>query len=73
MAAEAGQFWLAGDAFDRAIAANPTAIVIWVDKARVHRSRGQIEFARQSYERALDLDPTSIAIRQELNELVESR
>ena len=73
VAAEAGQFWLAGDAFDRAIAANPTVIAIWVDKARVHRARGQIEFARQSYERALDLDPTSIAIRQELNDLGESR
>jgi thiol-disulfide isomerase/thioredoxin len=68
-AAEAGQFWLAGDAFDRATAANPTSAVLWADKARVHRSRGQIDRARESYTRALALDPANAAIRQELDDM----
>ena len=47
-AVEAGQFWLASDVFDRAVAARPTLAPAWIDKARVHRARGQIDRARQS-------------------------
>ena len=56
-AAEAGQFWLAGDALDRATALNSTSAALWADKARVHRSRGQIDRARESYTRALEDRP----------------
>ena len=47
-AVEAGQFWLASDVFDRAVAARPTLAPAWIDKARVHCARGQIDRARQS-------------------------
>ena len=68
-AIEAGQFWLATDLLDRAVAASPTSAPAWIDKARAHRARGQIEGARQSYTRALELDPTNDLIRQEFDAL----
>ncbi len=68
-AGEAGQFWLATDVLDRAVAARPTSAPAWIDKARAHRARGQIDRARQSYTRALELDPTNDLIRQELDGL----
>lgn len=68
-AVEAGQFWLASDALDRAVAASPTSVPAWVEKARAHRARGQIDRARQSYTRALELEPTNDVIRQELDGL----
>jgi tetratricopeptide (TPR) repeat protein len=68
-AVEAGQFWLASDALDRAVTANPTSAPTWIDKARADRARGQIRRARQSYTRALELEPTNEVIRQELDEL----
>ena len=68
-AVEAGQFWLASDALDRAVAASPTSVPAWIDKARAHRARGQIDRARQSYTRALELEPTNDLIRQELDGL----
>ncbi len=69
-AVEAGQFWLAGEALDRAVAASPTSAATWFDKARADRARGQIDRARQSYTRALELEPTNDVIRQELDDLV---
>ena len=68
-AVEAGQFWLASDALDRAVAASPTSVPAWIDKARAHHARGQIDRARQSYTRALELEPTNDLIRQELDGL----
>lgn len=68
-AIDAGQFWLATDVLDRAVAANPTSAPAWIDKARAHRASGQIDPARQSYTRALELDPTNDRIRQELDGL----
>ena len=68
-AVEAGQFWLASDALDRAVAASPMSAPAWVDKARADHARGQIDRARQSYTRALELEPTNALIRQELDGL----
>ena len=68
-AVEAGQFWLASDVLDRAVAASPTLASAWIDKARAHRARGQIDRARESYTRALELEPTNDLIRQELDGL----
>ena len=68
-AVEAGQFWLASEALDRAVKASPTFAPAWIDKARADRARGQIDRARQSYTRALELDPTNDLIRQELDGL----
>ena len=68
-AVAAGQFWLASDVLDRAVAASPTLASAWIDKARAHRARGQIDRARESYTRALELEPTNDLIRQELDGL----
>ena len=68
-AVEVGQFWLASEALDRAVAANPTSAPTWIDKARADRARGQIDQARQSYTRALELEPTNDLARQGLDGL----
>ena len=68
-AVDAGQFWLATDVLDRAVAASPTSAPAWIAKARAHRVRGQIDPARQSFTRALELDPTNDRIQQELDDL----
>jgi len=44
----------------------PESVPAWVNKARVHRAKSEIEAARESYARALSLDPRNASAREEL-------
>jgi thiol-disulfide isomerase/thioredoxin len=57
---------VAADALQRAVRARPDSVPAWINKARVHRAKGEIEAARDSYTRALSLDPRNVSAREEL-------
>jgi tetratricopeptide (TPR) repeat protein len=57
---------VAADALERAIRVKPDSVPAWINKARVHRAKGEIEAARDSYTRALSLDPRNASAREEL-------
>ena len=65
-AAQAGQLQLAGDALRRAVQLDPESAHAWLNKARVHRARGEVEAARDSYTQVIHLDPADLQARQEL-------
>jgi len=62
---------VAADALQRAVRLRPDSVPAWINKARVHRARGELEAARDSYTRALSLDPRNEAARAELAGIVE--
>jgi tetratricopeptide (TPR) repeat protein len=64
--AEARLLEVAADAFQRAVRVRPDSVPAWINKARVHRAKGEIEAARDSYMRALSLDPRNASAREEL-------
>lgn len=68
-AARSGELDLAADALQRAVSVKPDSVVAWINKARVHRGRGEIEVARDAYTRALLLDPRNEWARLELTSL----
>ena len=70
-AARAGQLDLASEALQGAIAAEPASVTGWLNKARVHRQRGETEEARAAYTALLELEPSHLAARRELVELGE--
>ena len=65
-AAYAGQLELAGDALGRAVRIDPASARAWLNKARVHRARGEIGAARDGYAHVIRLDPDNAPARQEL-------
>jgi Flp pilus assembly protein TadD len=65
-AAASRQFEVASDALQRAVRVKPDSVPAWIDKARVHRAKGEIDAARDSYTRALLLDPRNKSAREEL-------
>jgi thiol-disulfide isomerase/thioredoxin len=67
IAAEAARLVeVASDALQRAVRVKPDSVPAWIQKARVHRTRGEIEAAKESYNRALMLDPRNASAREEL-------
>ncbi len=66
-ATQSRQLEVAADASQRAIRARPDSVPAWINKARVHRAKGEIEAARESYIRALSLDPRNVSARDELS------
>jgi tetratricopeptide (TPR) repeat protein len=65
-AAESRLLEVAADALERAVRVKPDSVPAWINKARVHRAKGEIEDARDSYTRALSLDPRNASARAEL-------
>jgi tetratricopeptide (TPR) repeat protein len=65
-AAESRLLEVAADALQRAVRVKPDSVPAWINKARVHRAKGEIEAARDSYTRALSLDPRNASARAEL-------
>lgn len=68
-ATEAQQFELAADALERAVRVSPDFVSAWIYKARLHRSRGEIDAAKDSYAQVLVLDPANEMARRELTDL----
>ncbi len=65
-AAASGLLELAADALERAVRVKPDSVPAWINKARVHRAKGEIQAAKDSYTRALLLNPRNESARQEL-------
>lgn len=65
-AAYAGQLRIAGEALERAVRVDPQSARAWLNKARVHRARGEIGAARDSYTHVIRLNPDNAQARQEL-------
>ena len=65
-AAKARLLEVAADALQRAVRVRPDSVPAWINKARVHRAKGEIEAAKDSYGRALSLDPRNESARDEL-------
>lgn len=63
---EAGQFGLAIQSFERAVAASPNSVDALNGLGAAHDKIGRFDLARRHYERALTLDPGSV---QTLNNL----
>jgi tetratricopeptide (TPR) repeat protein len=70
-ATQARLYDVAVDALQRAVRLRPDSMPAWINKARAHRARGDLEAARDSYTRALALDPRNEAARTELAGLSE--
>jgi thiol-disulfide isomerase/thioredoxin len=65
-AAKARLLDVAANALQRAVRVRPDSVPAWINKARVHRARGELEAASDSYTRALSLDPRNESARDEL-------
>jgi tetratricopeptide (TPR) repeat protein len=65
-AADARLLEVAADALQRAVRIKPESVPAWINKARVHRAKGEIEAARESYTRVLSLDSRNTSAREEL-------
>jgi tetratricopeptide (TPR) repeat protein len=65
-AAQAQMLEVAADALQRAVRVKPDSVPAWINKARVHRAKGEIEAAKDSYTRALSVDPRNEPARNEL-------
>ena len=48
-AAQAQLLEVAADALERAVRVRPDSVPAWMNKARVHRAKGEIEAAKDSY------------------------
>ena len=70
-AARGGQLDLAAEALRGAVEAEPASVTGWLNRARVHRRRGETEEARAAYTTLLALDPSHVVARRELAELGE--
>ena len=68
-AARAGQLDLAAEALLGAVQAEPASVTGWLNKARVHRRRGETGEAAAAYERVLSLDPFNGAAQRERPDL----
>ena len=72
-AAQAGRLQLASDALGQAVQIDPESAHAWLNKARVHRDRGEVGAARDSYAQVIRLDPTDSQARRELGALQPDR
>jgi len=72
-AAVVGQLQLASDALGRAVQLDPESAHAWLNKARVHRDRGEVGAARDSYAQVIRLDSTDSQARRELGALQPDR
>ena len=68
-AARAGRIDLAADVLQEAVRADPGSVTGWLNKARVHRRRGEADEARAAYQRVLSLDPFNGPAQREAGDL----
>lgn len=64
-----GQLWLAFDALSKAINVEPLSVQAWIERARVHRLRGELGRATDDYREALNLDSQNEIAKIELERL----
>tara|TARA_B100001123_G_C15330904_1_gene1031175 strand:+ start:490 stop:2112 length:1623 start_codon:yes stop_codon:yes gene_type:complete len=64
-----GQLWLAVDALSKAINVEPLSAQSWIERARVHRLRGELGRAADDYREALNVDSENEIAKIELERL----